>query len=85
MGEVHLAEKEEARIKGEGKGALVLLTVPFCIAKGEVNVDSLVCAGGGREGVGAGAAVEILDSAGGGAAVLVSEVAIIAKGRVGRE
>ena len=82
MGEVHLREEEEARIESEGEGASVLLSISLYIAESEVNVDSLVCAGGGREGAGTGAAVEFLNSAGGGAAILVDEVAIIAEGGV---
>ena len=70
-------------MQGEGEGAAVLLPVPLRIAEGKVNVDSLIDTGGGQERVCAGAAVEVLDSAGGGAAVLVCEVAVVAEGGVG--
>ena len=71
------------RVQGEGEGGPVLLPVPLRIAEGQLNIDSLVDAGGGREGVDVGAAVLVLDSAGGGAAVLVCEVAVVAEGGVG--
>ena len=83
LGPVHLAEEEEAGVEGEGEGALVLLPVPLGVAEGEADLDSLVGAGGGREGAGAEAAVVILDSAVGGAAVLVNDVPVVAEGGVG--
>ena len=72
-------------MEGEGEGGPVLLPVPLCIAEGEADLDSLVDAGGGREDVNVGAAVFVLYCAGGGAAVLVGEVAVVAEGGVGGE
>ena len=69
-------------MQGEGEGAAVLLPVPLRIAEGKVNVDSLIDTGGGREGICDGAAVLVLNCAGGGAAVLVCKIPIIAEGRV---
>ena len=69
-------------MEGEGEGASVLLPVPLYIAESQVNLDSLVDAGGGREGICDGAAVLVLNCAGGGAAVLVCKIPIIAEGRV---
>ena len=85
LGEVHLREEEEARVERKGERATILLPISFCIAEGEVDLDSLVDAGGGQERAGAGAAVLILYSTGGGAAVLVNDISVVTEGRVGRE
>ena len=84
LGPVHLVEEEERRVEDEGEGGAVLLPVPLGVAEGETDLDSLVDAGGGREGASVGAAVLILDSAGGGAAVIVKDISVVTERGVGR-
>ena len=82
LGPVHLVEEEEPGVEGEGEGGPVLISVPLGVAEGDADLDSLVYAGGGREGVCVGAAVVVLDSAVGGAAVLVNDVPVVAEGGI---
>lgn len=77
--EVDYGEEEKTRIEGEGKGAAVLLSVSLCIAESEINLYSLVDTGGRQEGICVIAAVEILNSAGGGATIAIYKVSIITK------
>ena len=83
--QVHLVQEEKARVEGKGESSLVLLPISFRIAKAEIDWNALIDAGGWQKSVGGRTSVEVLNCAGGGAAILADEVTVIADRGVGGE